>query len=403
MESVFARATRYSRLPSMDPRENRLTEVTAAALEHIDGLAHEMVLALLRAATDQATHSLVAADTQRTLRTTEPERLRACLRATEELVAPRVRVRTQVGTPKGRFVDMEIWLRPETATSAAEDVLLWLEIKHGADIHGDQLYAYLEDIQAEPAAQRAVLLLAPRGQAFSSSLPEGVALVDWQTAAATVGDFARDRERSESQRWLADQYAQYLDEENLMDPEALDTIGALALMEANNAAAAAGGICEHADAEVIARWNQRSSHRTPQGKSENPDYGLDYWAVYPTHGVGDMPSPAWEPCWFEWGAVNTEELDYVDAEDIRGATAFYAGATFEAKSNPGRNPGNEPWLNTLRAAGFLPTWFNGYHRLLRLKYPDELLAYTTLDRQGQSLGEWICGAFAMLIENPPTA
>jgi hypothetical protein len=47
-------------------------------------------------------------------------------------------------------------------------------------------------------------------------------------------------------------------------------------------------------------------------------------------------------------------------------------------------------------------WANlAWHRLVRLKYPDELLAQTTLEARGQALGEWIVEAFERLAQNAP--
>jgi hypothetical protein len=43
-ESLFSRVTRYPPSPSMDPRENRLTEITAAVLERVDELAEKLLL-----------------------------------------------------------------------------------------------------------------------------------------------------------------------------------------------------------------------------------------------------------------------------------------------------------------------------------------------------------------------
>ena len=56
--SLFRRVTRYRISPTQDPRENRLTEVTAAVLERVDGLAHDVMDAALATAA-------VAADTVR--------------------------------------------------------------------------------------------------------------------------------------------------------------------------------------------------------------------------------------------------------------------------------------------------------------------------------------------------
>ena len=274
-ESPFSRATRYTRSPSLDPHENRLTEITAAVLERVDGLPQAIVIALLRAACEQAARSLDDGSGVGDIAwRSESQRRQRILEAAERLEEPRPRIRTQVTTPKGRFIDMEIWLRPKRPAEPVDDVVVWLEIKEGSDIHGNQLDVYLEDIVAHAAAQKVVLLVAPRGQAFATPPPLAVASVDWQTASAVVAETADDGTRPEAQRWLLEQYADYLQEEGLMDPEALDAISALALMEANTAETAAAGICEHADAWVVANWGARTNQATT--RANEPDYGTGY-------------------------------------------------------------------------------------------------------------------------------
>ncbi len=401
-ESLFSRATRYTRSPSRDPHENRLTEVTAAVLERVEGLAQGIAEALLEAACDQARALADGADDAKAAEwRSELQRRQAILAAVEHLEEPRTLVRTQVTTPKGRFIDMEIWLRPKRPADTVDDVVLWLEIKEGSEIHGNQLDVYLEDIAAHAAAQKAVLLVAPRGECFVSSPPLAVAPVDWQAASGVVASAVADQMRTEVERWLLGQYADYLRQEGLMDPEALDAGLALALMEANEAEEAAGGICEHADAWITSNWSVRTSQATSRGSSAEPAFGLGYWANYEANRPSETASPTWQDAWFEWGLRNTAELDYINEEDLRGAHVFYAGVTFEAKANPAKAAGNEPWLNTLLSDEFFATWFGGYHRLVRLKYPDELLAQTTLETQGQALGEWVVQAFERLAQNAP--
>ncbi len=406
-ESLFSRATRYARSPSLDPHENRLTEITAAVLERVDGLAQEVAEALLRTACDHASQKLAEAHEASTAQwsveqwQSELRCRETVLAAVERLEEPRTLVSTQVTTPKGRYVDMEIWLRPKRPADTAEDVVLWLEIKEGSDIHGNQLDVYLEDIAAHKAAQKAVLLVAPRGQNFASPPPLTVAPVDWQSASAVVAATAADPATKEVERWLLDEYAEYLREEGLMDPEALDVGMALALMEVNDAEEAAAGICEHADAWVAAHWGKRTNQAMPRGNSTDPAYGLDYWANYEPNHPGETAALTWQGGWLEWGMRNTGELEYVNDDDVRGANVFYAGVTFEAKANPAKTAGNETWLNERFSDDFLMPWFSGYHRLVRFKYPDELLAQTTLEAQGQALGKWVVEAFGRLAQNVP--
>jgi hypothetical protein len=132
-----------------------------------------------------------------------------------------------------------------------------------------------------------------------------------------------------------------------------------------------------------------------------PDQGFDCAANYEAARTRRATVTSWLGGWFEWGVDDAEDLDYVDAEDLRGSTLFYAGVTFEAKANPLKLAGNEAWLNARLSEGFLATWFDGYHRLVRLRYPDQLLAQSTLDAQGRNLGEWIVETFATPSANPP--
>lgn len=46
-------------------------------------------------------------------------------RRVERLEEPCTLVRTQVTTPTGRYVDMEIWLRSKRLADTAGDVVLW--------------------------------------------------------------------------------------------------------------------------------------------------------------------------------------------------------------------------------------------------------------------------------------
>jgi hypothetical protein len=180
----------------------------------------------------------------------------------------------------------------------------------------------------------------------------------------------------------------------------LDVGLALALMEANEAEEAVAGICEHADAWVAAHWGKPTQWAEQRGASTDPDYGLGYWANYETHQASEVPAETWRGGWFEWGLRNTEDFQYIDPEDIRGSNAFYAGVAFEAKANPVKIEGNEAWVNARLAETFVSAWF-AWHRLVRLKYPDELLAQTTLETQGQALGEWVVEAFERLAQNAP--
>jgi hypothetical protein len=398
VESVFGRVSRYPRSPLLDPGENRLTEVTAAVFERVDDAARRSVTALLSAAIEQAEREKTT-DPSGGKWMAEATRLREARRAAEALGAEaRVRIQTQLPTPKGRFVDMEVWLRPQRPASTLDDVAVWIEAKYGSDIHGDQLDVYLADIEAHPARHCIVLLLLPRGQTLKTKPPPAVLVVDWQTISRVVSDARFRGSRPEGQRWLLDEYSEYLAEEGLMDPDALSAAHALALMQSGEAEDAIAGICEHADAFVQNEWAKATDYGKPSRSASNdPAYGLYYWASFNPQPI----TPHWREGWFEWGNGDPEDWQYVDEDDVRGSNVFYAGATFIAKSNPHKVEKNEAWVASLLSAGFIWCWFSDHYRLVRLKYPDELLVATTLEGQGQALAQWVVETFKLLQAQPP--
>ena len=398
MESLFARVTRYPSSPRLDPGENRLTEVTAAVFERVDGLAHRSVIALLEAAVEQAERkAAIEAESEQWM--AEVARLRQAAHAAETLgQAARVRIQTQVPTPKGRFIDMEVWLRPERPALNHDEVVVWVEAKYGADIHGDQLDVYLADIEAHPAPHRIVLLLLPRGQTLKNKPPPQTHIVDWQTVAQVVADGGLWAKLPQGQRWLLEEYADYLDEEGLMDPEALTAAHALALMEASAAEDAIAGVCEHADAYVQKHWDKPTEYlKPPRSASNDSAFGSGYYASFDAK----PSSEKWRGGSFEWGNDNPENWQYVDEDAIRGSNTFYAGAAFEAKDNPHKVNENEAWVASVLSKGFVWCWFSGYYRLVRAKYPDELLVATTLEGQGAELGRWVVETFNLLQLLPP--
>lgn len=404
MESLFSRVTRYPREPSINPHENRLTEVTAATLERVDGLALQVVIELLRSAAGRADDEVRLAEhanpTVLTQWLLEAERLHAAMDAALNLGSAHVRVRTQVATPKGRFVDLEVWLRPEKPADTRPDVLVWLESKQGSDIHGDQLDVYLTEVHSHPAAHKVVLLLAPRGQVLATTTPIQVPRVDWETVGETVADLLKPRAVAAQAWWLLDEYANYLREEGLMVPDALTAAHALALMDMQDADAALAGICEHAEAHVRKHWREPTGWQTPRGASQGHAFGRDYWATYVPHCGDGEQAPTWLGAWFEWGVADLPAWQYLDAGTLRGSVAVFAGAGFETKGQPSKVQGNEEWLAQRIGDGFVSCWFN-FYRLARFKYPDELLVATTVEDQGRILGEWVVAAFEKLAGHVP--
>jgi len=221
--SLFRRVTRYSVNPAADPAENRLTEVTAGVLEHVPLLRYEIALKLARLACGQTDLAYCPAEVER--RADILNRLRG-------LAPARVRVATQRATGGGKFVDLELLVRANG--QRGRGVLMWVEVKHGADLHGTQLQDYLNDIRTVAAVggdETLVVLLAPRTAMPACKLPDEVAIAEWEDISRFVAGQASCMPRSDPQRWILEQYTAYLEEEALIDPPALTAGHAFTLAE----------------------------------------------------------------------------------------------------------------------------------------------------------------------------
>jgi hypothetical protein len=394
MESLFRRLSRYPRSPSVDPRENRLTETTAAVLERVDDAARHLVADVLGLAVEDAERQAAA-----------PEMgpapnlgaLRAAHAACVELTGARATVSTQVGTPDGRFVDMAVSLRGADNLIGVPDVLVWFEVKYGADLHGDQADAYVQAITSFPAEHRVVLLLKPRGQELKGDLPPEVPVVAWQTMARTMREMLDLSDLPPVQAWLLGEYVTYLDEEGLMDPHGLTAEHVAALAGLDDAMDALAGVCEHAHAAVSASWAKPDDWKTPRGASEEPEYGPEFWASF----AAQPRTSKWHEGWFDWGVGVPSDWQYAD-DPGRGSIAFFSGVAFCARANPYNDPKNEGWVAALLANEFVYCWFDGAYRLVRALYPDELLTETSAEAQGHQLGRWAVETFTFLRDHPPT-
>jgi hypothetical protein len=271
---------------------------------------------------------------------------------------------------------------------------VWVEIKHGADVHGTQLDDYVADIHLEPADERLVVVLAPRGSAGElTGVPLTVPVTEWQTVAAVARRRAKRPDIGEVESFLLSDYLAYLREEGLMDEELLTAEHAFALRAHPQAESAVTRLVELADAHIAKRWGTRG--QTAGGTK--PAYGLGYWAHYallPNDAEG--ASDTWRSTTLEWGLTRDN-----DREEARNAWVFFAGATiWAARDSPANQPDNAAWLDARRKDGFeyLSAW---YWRLNRYRYPEELLSATSLDAQVQALGDWVVETFGKLAAAPP--
>lgn len=354
MTSLFRRVTKYAR-SDLDPRENRLTEAFAAVLERSDGLGAALVREWVGREVGESS---------------------------------RLWVRTQRATVGRRLVDLELAF----GNATAPDLRVWVEIKHGADTHENQLESYVEDMKVETQGAGDVVLLAPRDS--MPAAPDGVPRLEWQG----VGRFMRDWRRSEAvstrAQWLIEEFIAYLQEEGLMDGERLTAAQAFELEARPAAERTVARLMEIAQAHVVAAWGEPDK----KAGGTNANFGQEWWASFPVASAGDQPAETWRKAWFDW----TLRDDSFVAEP-RDSLAFFAGATFEATKGSALSvPANGQWFAERSQDGFerAQAW---YWRLWRVRYPDQLLSGNTLEDQGRELGEWIVDAFRTLANAPPPA
>jgi len=312
---------------------------------------------------------------------------------------PELRIRTQRPTVHHKVVDLEIRVSPAPATDGQE-FLFWIEVKHGADPHGTQLYDYEEDIRFSAADHRRVMVLAPRlflsehtgTGSPETKIPETMPLVAWETVARAARDWSRGRALREDERWLLDEYLTYLTEEGLMDEQVFTAEHAFVLAAEPSAAGAVAQVCEYADEYVQKQWGARGKYKT-QGKQ--PAYGRDYWALYERSRHDGSSSDTWRNCSFEWGFRRD-----TSREDSRNGWVFYAGATFFDKDTPVKAADNASWLVSRSGEDFeyVQDW---YWRLWRFHYPEQLLVATDIEGQAELLGKFIVDSFEKLADNEP--
>jgi hypothetical protein len=263
---------------------------------------------------------------------------------------------------------------------------VWVEIKHGADLHGDQLANYVKDVSHELQDEWCLILLAPR-----QSFPEnsaGAIPVEWQQLARSLQRHVRRPDLSDVGRWLLMQFLSYLKEEGLMDDEALTPAHAFELSARPAAERAVGRIVEIARPIVDAACGEPNNFAK---RGQKPAVGVGWWATYPVQG-----ETTWGPAWFEW---NLREDGF--RPEPRDAIAFFAGITFEsAKTAPFAKAGNEAWLASADARGFerVQPW---YWAIWRPLYPEQLLTEITIEVQAERLAEWVLASFRELGNSPP--
>lgn len=349
MASIFRRVTRYPVSVEIDPRENRLTETFASVLERVDGLAAALVGEW-----------------------------------TGVMPVEKAWIRTQRPTVSGKFVDLEVGF----GSVLAPNRRIWIEVKHGATLHHQQLESYVSDLAVELQDQTELVLLAPRD---SMPTTDQARSIDWQRVSAFIRRWQRDVDDPVA-KWLLEELLTYLKEEGLVDEDALNPAHAFALAARPSTDRTVARLVEFAQQVVESEWGQAKK------SSKQGGAGWIWYATFPLEIMGEGASSKWRTAWPEW---TLREDDF--RPDTRDAHAFFAGMSFQSlKESPLGIEGNEAWLAARMAEGFerVQSW---YWRLWRPIYPEQLMAETSLEAQGRKLGEWVAESFRLLAASPPAA
>jgi hypothetical protein len=377
---LLTQIARYPRHVGQDEAENRLTEVFAAVLSHAEcrGLPEFVVAGWLRE----------AASSPRLANRTELARLAAAI-SSQRLFD--VRISTQVAASAGgrkRRPDLQISL-----TNAVQEILIWVEVKHGIAPHSGQLHDYLLAQQERGIRHGAVLLIAPRADyPFSASeIPDTVPQLTWQRTASRLGDFG-PKPLSDAGCFLIRELQQYLREEGLMDPERVTPEHLVAFAHHREAFSALELVTEEADAFVAQFWTEpEPKHHDSYGKDL---YRRSSWWSYPMREAHRDVLPDWG---LDWNLFRDARAIFPEGRP--GVPRFTAGASADSGELAKIDPDA---ADRLRALGFELTAkerlsANGWDRIWRCAYPEEVLAGSTIEAQGEALGRWVVESFELLV------
>ncbi len=238
--SLFGHLVRYGAFKSSQPRENRLTEVVAAVLDRVDGLALDLVQSWL--SDDRFSQGDPRVEAGQTL-------------ARLEDASGKVRVTTQRQTADGRFADMELTFEARDGTP----VTIAVENKFGTGLHDDQVAHYERDLQGR-GGTGAVVIVGPEWDLPFAGAEPRFPQCSWQAVGRRIRAF---RMTDPVESWLLIEAEQFLREEGLMDPSVLNPQHFVALSAWGEAEEATNEILRRADEAVEARWGQKSNDGQP--------------------------------------------------------------------------------------------------------------------------------------------
>lgn len=361
-ESLFRRLGKYRDTASSTPRENRLTESMATVLSQVDGLATALVDEWLKRAGepppplgDREHQPRIA--TQRYVPTSTP--------ATDG--------------PEHGFVDLELTYEREGTLPART---IRVEVKYGSHLHDDQVSRYRAD------GSDVIVLCAETDLALlRGAIPyRDVPLVTWQETAHRLVRLHADM-RNPVDRWLLQQFLDFLREENLVVPENL-TADHLSALRAGRAAddaldairrLAIDYVSDRSAAQFSASdsgtWDSRATRRNQYQLFTGIDAGL-------------------------WSAGAYLEFKTIDEGN---GVIFQAGVTGPDRSTRlAAGPEGEVRQSELitHATELWDASPDDRSRLVRRARPDDLFtAGEPLERQARALGDWLLETFRALTTN----
>lgn len=281
-----------------------------------------------------------------------------------------VRVSTQrpvFGNGRRGFVDLEVVASTEDRSGAMRDHVVWIEVKHGSDLSGDQLETYLEAAQKEEETPR-LLLLASRYADLDRVLPDFVRR-SWQEVAASLKR-AEPPADSSASSWLWRQYLRFLDEEELMDEDRLSIESVYAMNHYLAVDRAVESIVRRAIPSVEERWG-------PQTEGSKRVRGLGLWQ----HFEWNREVPGWRHMEFM-------VVPGVHLSDPTSGYVFFAGLTYAISRDPFPDEADSTFL----LPGF-EVWRDDWGRRMRTLRPETLLQSDDPDTQAKTLADWIVGTF----------
>jgi hypothetical protein len=339
-----------------DPRENRLTEIFGTVLGLVPDLARTLATVWLDP--DQ-TH---APRQERARTATSPAWDR--VRRLDDGGTPSVSTQVPVA---GGFVDLELRF-PADGGERGQDTVVWIEVKHGTGLHGQQLATYDLALQATHVSRGgtgAIVLLDRRHklpQTDERDVPPTVAQRSWEQTGREIARFETDDAVSV---WMCRELLAYMQEENLMDPVTLGPEHLTALAYAGQANKGLEAICQRAESLITERF--RVADHTGRGARH---YGEGYWATW---GDGE---------WLEWHLLRKGGHGPLE---IRAGLCADKHRQFDATVERQLRHG----IQIGRDLVAFDRWHGPKERLMRVARPQDVLVGADLDIQADSLARWV--------------